>query len=236
MSGGRTGPRRILVGAGCFADARAALRLLERLEGPHMAEIHGVLVEETAISGAAMPCQRVVTIAGALTVVPSAQQLRRQFESDARAFRRMLSEIAGSGKWSFEQREGELIGHLREAARGWDMLLVGHRKTQPLTGRVILIAPPAGASPQAADFAAELADVLGAPVQRLAVTPEDDADHASAAALLERLGRIPAAAVVIDLPAGGLARPDRLQAVIDAARCPTFVLGPDGNGADSGEG
>ncbi len=220
MTGGRTGPRRVLVGAGCFADALAALRLLERLDGPYLDEIRGVLVEDTGFSGAAMPGQRVVSTAGVLSVAPSAQQMRRQFERDARAFERMLSEVAGGGKWSFEHQEGELFGHLRDAARGWDMLLVGHRKTQALPGRVILIAPTAGASARAADFAAELAGVLGVPVQRLAVRPGGEA------ALLDRLGRIPAAALVIDLSAGGLTGEQPLQALIDAARCPAFVLEP----------
>lgn len=236
MTNHRTRAWRIMVGAGSFADAREALVLLDRLDGHRGGEIGGVLVEETICTETAgMPGQRVVTAAGVMTVAPSANQLRRQFENDARAFRDMLSAIAGHRKWSFEHRQGELLGLLREAAGDWDMLLVGHRKTHRLPGRVILIGPPEGAGSRASGFAGDLARVLGTDVHRLSLLAEGQTPPGEIAgterftseeALLDRLGRIPAAALVLDLTAGAPVGHDRLQALIAAARCPTFVLGP----------
>ncbi|MDX1780782.1 MAG: hypothetical protein R3256_05620 [Thalassovita sp.] len=238
MTGKTAQTWRILIGAGSFLDARDALVLLRQMDGPHASEIGGVLVEETVFAEAVdLPGQRVVTAAGAMTVVPSASQLQRQFESDARAFREMLSDIAGNRKWSFERRQGELLSHLRDAARGWDMLLVGHRRTHRLPGRVILVAPVAGVSDKAAGFARDLAQALDTSVHRFTLSataaPEDAGNEhfVTQEALRERLDRMPVAALVLDMPVDGQSADADLHALIAAARCPVFVL--EGAGRDA---
>ncbi len=225
--------RRILIGAGSFADARAALRLAERLAGDLAAELGGMLVEEAILYEIAdLPKPRVITSSGTMIVAPSRARLRTLVEGDARAFRETLSALARSRKWSFERRRGELISGLCQAARGWDLLLLGHRETQRLPGRVVLIAPPEGAGEAAAGLAGDLAAALRTDVVALRLGPEQPGGTAQGSehlggedALLARIGRIHAAAVVLDLSAGPLRTYDQLRRLHAAARCPLVVLG-----------
>jgi len=227
--------RRILIGAGSFADARAALRLVERLTASLSAELGGMLVEETMLAELAdLPRQRVITSRGTFVVAPSPSQIRIAIESDAKAFRQTLSALAQRQKWSFERRRGELISGLCETAKGWDVLLLGHRETHRLNGQVILIAPPADASQSAEDLAEDLASGLGTSTIRLSMDPARPGtfdvfpvtEHfADEDALLTRIGRIHASAVVLDLSAGPLRTYDQLRHLLAAARCPIVVLG-----------
>lgn len=227
--------KRILIGAGSFVDARGALLLAERLAKTLAAEVGGILVEETIIAEIAdLPGQRVITSSGALVMAPSRQQVRTLLESDAIAFRRSLSALAWARKWSFERQSGELISGLCNAARGWDLLLLGHRETHRRKGDVVLIAPHPDAPQEASSLAEELARSLGAHVIRLtpdvrnpdaAIERSDFASIEDEDALLARIGRINAAAVVLDLGAGPLRTHDHLRHVLAAARCPVLVIG-----------
>lgn len=235
MTANQTTSWRVLVGAGSFADARAALQLVERFAGPHLAELGGVFLEEARLSEIAdLPMQRVVTPGGMLTGAPSRQQIVRLLERDAAAFRKMLSGVAQTRKWAFERRRGELIGSLCEAAEGWDMLFVGHSVLHRSAGRVVLIAPPPQASQRATDLAGEIAHALGTGVHTLSLTPGQGAARPDqtvpecfedAGALLSRLSRIPAVALVVDLAAGPFHGVDDLRRLHAAARCPIIVFG-----------
>lgn len=223
--------RRILIGAGSFVDAQAALRIVEQIAADEIPEIGGLLFEETLVAEiAGPPRQRVVTSRGALVVAPSSRQWRTLLESDARAFRERLATLAQARKWSFRRDRGELISGLCAAARGWDLLLVGHRAPRRLTGRVALIAPPPAAPQAAAGLARELAAVLSTDVVALTLEPGGagpvSGDRTDGeAALLGQVSRIFAAAVVLDLSAGPLRTKDQLRRLYEAARCPIFVLG-----------
>lgn len=248
-------PRRLLIGAGSFADAQAALRLAERLAETLSGDLGGLLVEETVVTEIVdRPGQRVVTSSGTVVVAPSPRQVRTLMESDARAFRDSLSGLARARtrKWSFERRQGDLIGGLRESARGWDVLLLGHRPMHQRAGRVVLISPPGGAARDAADLAHDLARALRTDLVALSFGPETaetsatpatpktpaapaadeprgEHEHfASEPALLARLGRLNATAVVLDLAAGPLRSYDQLRRLLDAARCPVLVFGAAG--------
>lgn len=222
---------RILIGAGCFADARAVSRLAERLAAMFTAEVGGLLMEEVILSEIAdLPRQRVITSSGRLIVAPSQRQIRTLIESDAKAFRRMLSGLARSKKYFFERRRGELISGLCEAAKDWDVLLLGHRDIHRLTGRVVLIAPPPNTSRASENVAKELALALQTETTSLALGEAGEKAEAeeyfpTEDALMTRVGRIHASAVVLDLSAGPLRTYDQLRRLLAAARCPIVVLG-----------
>lgn len=229
-------PRRLLIGAGSFADARGALRLAERLAETLGGDLGGLLVEETIVTEVVdLPGQRVVTSSGSIMVAPSRNQIRTLMESDAKAFRETLSGLARAKtrKWFFERRHGDLISGLCEASRGWDLLLLGHRETHRRAGRVALIAPPSGSSQAAADLARDLARALGTGMAVLSIDPDiaqrqdkgdGDERFASETDMLSRVNRMNASAVVLDLSAGPLHTHDQLRLLLAAARCPVLVL------------
>lgn len=224
---------RILVGAASFDDARTAMRMAELLAAHLPAEMGGILIDDTALADLArLPSQRVITPGGALTVLPSAREIESLLAGDARAFQRMLVELARQHtlKWSFERRQGELIGGLCEAARGWDVLLLGYRALHKRRGRVVLLAPDETLPARADALAHTLAHALA--TEMLTVRPGNNAtfadghhEHTDLDALLMRIGRLNAAAVVLDLDAGPLRTHDALRQLLHAARCPLLVLG-----------
>ncbi len=170
-----------------------------------------------------------ITSSGTSIVAPSQRKIRAVLESDAKAFRETLSAVADARKWSFERRRGELISRLCEAAKGWDLLLLGHREMHRLTGQVILIAPPVGASREAENLAYRLARALRTRVTTLSLrepeTPQPSPEFLrNEIALFARIGRIHASAVVVDLSAGPLRTFDQLRQLHAAARCPVLVL------------
>ncbi|MDU8925759.1 hypothetical protein RXV86_00015 [Alisedimentitalea sp. MJ-SS2] len=223
----------MLIGAGCFADAQAALQLAERIAGILAGDLGGLLVEETIVTEVVdLPGQRVVTSSGTLVVAPSPQQVRTLIESDARAFRDTLSGLAQSKacKWSFERRHGDLIGGGCAAAVGWDILLLGHRGTHRQDGKVVLIAPPTVAQQSAVELAKDLAEALHVDLIVVSLGAVETAvqqrePFASEADLLAHINRTNASAVVLDLAAGPLHTHDQLRHLLAVARCPVLVLG-----------
>ncbi len=227
--------RRILIGAGSYADAKSAFRLVERLAGELVTELGGLLVEETLLTEiTGLPKQRVITSSGSMIVAPSRKQIRTLVRSDERAFRETLSTLAHSRKWSFERQRGDLISGLCEAAKDWDLLLLGHRVALRLTGCVVLVAPATDATTDAERLAGEMANALGTGSVVLTLDPHGpptDAEHREGEhfenerALLERIARIHASAVVLDLATGPLRTYEQLRHLLAAARCPIVVLG-----------
>ncbi|WP_433989405.1 hypothetical protein SuNHUV7_40070 (plasmid) [Pseudoseohaeicola sp. NH-UV-7] len=230
---------RILIGAGCFADAETAIRLADRIAASLPAELGGVLVDEgLMIDIVSLPGQRVVSSAGVLQVPPSVRQVHSLIEADAKAFRSRLSAIARTRtvKWSFEQRSGELISGLCEAAKGWDILLLGYREMHKRPGQVVVVAFASPRVEKARKLANDLACVLKADVLELCLGTGQDTGETSGPRsiavntereLLLQLGRINASAVVVDLAASPLRSGDQLRHLLEAARCPVFVLGAE---------
>ena len=244
---------RILIGAGSYADAQTAIHLAEQLAGMLPTEMGGVLIDDSLFVGMArLPGQRVITSNGTLLVAPSASQAQTLFEGDARAFRQTLAKMAQTRtlKWTFEQRRGDLIGSLCDAARGWDILLLGYRRLHSRHGRVVVIAPPVEPSLTLDRLAVDLADALDTDILTLAVSngtvsPEEPVQTTSTASrieldnedrLLSCLNRINAAAVVVDMKSGPLHNQDQLRQLLNAARCPVVVLGATGRNPTSETG
>ncbi|SEO43101.1 hypothetical protein SAMN04490248_10564 [Salinihabitans flavidus] len=210
---------RILVGAGSYADARAALMIAERLAEMVRADLGGLLLEESGVfEGAISQAQRVVTLRGAQRLVPPPQERARLWEQEAIAFRNLLTDMAKrrAASWSFERREGETVGALCLAAREWDWLLIGHRKLGRHAGEVVAVLPGDGAQDGAGQLAETLARALGTSVRTVA---------GDASQVIEKIGRLSVCAVVTDAGNGPFREAEQIRQLVDAARAPVLVMG-----------
>ena len=237
------GKKRVLIGAGSYLDAAAAFRVAERIASGLIAELGGLFVDDEAIAeAAARPDQRVVTAGGDVVPAPTRQRYLALLESDARAFRTGLAGVARSCtvEWAFERRSGDLISGVCEAARGWDLLLVGHRSAPRRAGRVVLVSRAEAPSPEAADLARRVAAAFGTEVSKILVsTPPHVLERlqngvalaTSEQDMLARVNRINSALVVIDLAEGLPNGPEQLRRLIEVARCPVLALNAAGAGS-----
>lgn len=241
MSNNHSNRWRILIGAGCFADAQSALRLVDQISERTLVGLGGILVDELlAEELIGIPSAKCVTSGGTLSAVPTARQMRSLLESDAKAFCQTLSAMAdaNAAKWTFERRRGDMIRVLFEAASGWDMLLLGHRNLHKHGGDVVLIETRKRTS-QAAEALAELLSrkqrrnlfrlVLSDP-EEAQLMPRDTGHYKSAEvtsidALIEYAGRLSASVIVFDLASGPLLTSSQFRSLLNAARCPILILG-----------
>lgn len=215
---------RILVGAGSFADARAALALMRDLVRRSGAQIGGLLVEETTFAEVPrLGRQRIVTHSGAMIAAPTPRQVRAMIERDARAFEAALAEFAGVTR-PLARGQGDLALSAWEASQGWDAVVLGQRALHALPGRIVLIAPPGDATSDAPAFAAEIAGANRRALFSLEIAEGVDATTAKSV-LLDRIARINCTAVVLDRTAGPLRDVDTIRRLLSVARCPVFVLG-----------
>ncbi len=223
MTGSGTPRKRLLIGAGCFADARAALLIADRLAAVTASDLGGFLFEDRTETDIAAPApRRVVSSRGTLLMVPPPRQMQLLRDSDARAFRQMLHRMAerAAARWSFERRQGDPVGELCTLAGQWDWVLIGHRRVGAHRGRVVMLAPPDGES---GDLAA-LADSLAAALRIRRVTLPAGPDEAE---ILAQVDRIPAEVVLIDARHGPIRDIGQIRRLLGAARCPVLILGAD---------
>lgn len=212
--------KRILIGAGNFADARAALAIVERLTGIHISDIGGLFLEDRGMLEAAAPRdRRVVTSRGSILVVSSQQQLRRLWQSDAKAFRERLMHVASdrSMRWTFEQQAGDTVLSLCSAAQSWDWLVIGHSSVSAHRGRVVAIPHDAGDGDVTA-----LAGLLSRSLHTGTLVIGGAAPEAE---ILSQVSATHAAVVVIDAARGPFRTAEQIRRLVNAARCPVLVLG-----------
>lgn len=220
MSSGHPPRKQLLLGAGSFADAESALKLIEVLGERMAADLCGLLTE-MPVSG--LSSQQVISITGQLSRAPTPEDAKRATQRDARAFRKRLALLAQSKmvEWSFEQRTGDLVACLCAAAQDWDLAVLGASPLHHRTGRVVCILP---ASSETLQMAETLAKALGTDLVSLSLSPgRGDEEFDSETALLNRLNRLNTAAVVSGWGAPfGSER--GLRDLSSAARCPILVL------------
>lgn len=235
---------RILVGAGCFADAAAALRIVERLPGGFLAGLGGVLVEEVdTLATCQIPDQRVVLVSGAIVLAPNISQVHTLLKADARAFEKSLARTAdptGAG-WIFTQDQGELVGTALRAATGWDILVIGYRQVHKILGKIIVLesaGPPGDAVAEVSDhlskqFSADLIvfSVATGSDKITAVQPADTFQFETLDQALKALTRTNAQAVLLDLAHGPIHNMVDLARLLEVARCPLVVFGTSGMNA-----
>ncbi|WP_137700648.1 hypothetical protein [Marimonas lutisalis] len=212
--------RRVLVGAGSLADARAALALAGPLSELMPADLGGVFLEEELFAELDEgPYSAFVSVWG--TVQASPARLRAVLESEGKAFRKALGELTGAAEadLSFRRHRGEHVASLCTLARGWDIVVLGYAAPRPARLVIIQIGAPgpsAGDGPGLADILAKRmgAQILTAP----------DGDEAT---LLRWLNRTRAMAVVLDMRHGPIRDQAQLRRLVDAARCPVLITGAD---------
>jgi len=226
---------RILIGAGSFVDATAALRIVARLAAGVNVTFGGLLIEDRdTLDMCHLPNQRVVSAGGSLVCAPSPSQLRTLMAADAKAFRRSLAEVAGpvGAAWTFEQSIGDLVQQALTASAGWDITVVGHRSVHPMRGKVISLRAATGADADAAlnAFSDRLATSLSAEhlvfsVGDLSGGSAGSFAFASLEEALVTLARMNVQAVLLDLSHGPVHTSDQLRHLLEVSRCPLFVFG-----------
>ncbi|MEO9824610.1 MAG: hypothetical protein ABJF50_09375 [Paracoccaceae bacterium] len=228
---------RILVGAGSYVDAAAALRIVQRLADGIQAALGGVLVDEETLEMCQVPNQRIVQARGTTALAPNRAQMRTLLNADARAFQQSLERIAGpnAANWFFAQERGELVHTSLHAAIGWDLLIIGYRQVHQVPGKIVVLQNDGPANDVMNKISNRLSDQLSVPNAVFNVADEPDETKAPPAAniihfrnlndSLRALTRTNAEAVLVDLRSGPLQNQNDLARVIDAARCPVIVFG-----------
>lgn len=230
---------RILVGAGSFADATAALRLVQYLQGSFCAGLGGILIEDAdMLATCEIPDQRIVLSSGTTAQAPSPSKVRALFRADARAFRKSLAHSAGLRKtdWAFTQDKGELVRTALRAARDWDVLVLGYRQLHNVPGKIILLqsaAPSSDAMTQASQMLAKYMPnalttftVNGDRLVPPTVSASNAHQFNTLSEALVALTRTNAKAVLVDLKRSPLQDHNDLLRLLEAARCPVLVFGP----------
>ncbi|MEH6647607.1 hypothetical protein [Sulfitobacter sp.] len=228
---------RILVGAGCFVDAAAALRIVARLPGGFLAGLGGILVDEIdTLATCQIPRQRIVSASGVTAIAPSLSQVRALLKADARAFQKSLARAAdpaGAG-WVFAQDKGELVSTALRAATGWDILVIGYREVHQIPGKIVVLdtaGPQRDALTEVSDclskhlsadrivfsVAAEGNGKTARPSERVAFETLDQA--------LKALACTNAQVVLVDLAHGPVHNLVDLARLLEVARCPLIVFG-----------
>lgn len=232
---------RILVGAGCFADAAAALRIVARLPGGLLAGLGGVLVEESdMLATCQIPRQRVVSASGITAMAPSLSQVRALLKADARAFRKSLAHTAdpaGAG-WVFAQDKGDLVSTALRAATGWDVLVIGYRQVHRIPGKIVVLESarvPRDAVTAVSDRLAKhlsadrvVFSVKSEGTTMTDVQPPDMFQFETLDQALKALTRTNAEAVLVDLAQGPVYNLADLARLLEVARCPLVVFGTSG--------
>ncbi|KPQ06491.1 MAG: hypothetical protein HLUCCA12_10895 [Rhodobacteraceae bacterium HLUCCA12] len=221
------GRGRLVIVAGCYADAAPAIGLAEAIaqqmrvvlgdppERAMLAAIIGILARDPAVDAAE----------GAPVLTPprpfrpglalTREGLSAAYAADARAFRTRLERIATRGRirWEFRSDIGlgaDLAVRIRQPG---DMIMLGHRRLLNTGAPVVVLCD--AQDRRTLDLAAALARAVQ---RRLLCLPRETADDPA------RIDALWASALIL-APDPVLA-PGRLATLIEAARCPV-LLAPD---------
>ena len=201
--------RRVLLMAGCYADAAPSMALAVAAALRMGAALEGVLARDPRLEGAALfPLARG---SGALRV-QSGERLRLAYAADARAFRVRLQQAAteASLRCGFRSDSGALPELALALRRPGDAVILGHRRFLALRGPVVLLADGESGGSGVAGLAGDLARRLGT---RARVLPAGTA--------LADIETLSATAIVLPQAAG--ITPVALAALVEAARCPVLL-------------
>ncbi|MEM7059936.1 MAG: hypothetical protein AAF557_20330 [Pseudomonadota bacterium] len=237
---------RVILGAICFADARPAIRLGAELAACIGGEIRAMLVEDDAVRRfAALPFAKALiqTKRASQPITPA--DMQKAFARDASIFQETLDQAArrAAVRWSFEQRRGQFIAEMRNAASAGDLILIGHQRTHDPRGDIVLFDPSDPVDDRLLDIGAHLGQALGQKLRlfvssqtvdavqarlnlwcerhpampRLVVSYQDAADPT---AFLRYLSETRPSALVASV---GSELPNDIDAILDIARCPIIL-------------
>lgn len=229
---------RVLVGAGSFADAAAALRIVEHLPNSFCRVLGGVLIEdEDMLTVCQIPDQHIVLISGTLKSAPNRAEIQTILQADARAFEQSLAHTADlhETNWTFSQDKGDLVESSLRAAKNWDVLVLGYRPLHSIRGKVVLL-KRAGQPSDKMDAAAHQLSrhhsiepttflLKEGPDDDEYAAPENTLQFDTLDDILNRLKRTNAHAVLVDLRHGPVQKQTDLSRLLEAARCPVIVFG-----------
>ena len=222
MTGPAQSARRLMVAAGTYCDAEAALALVGPLLELLPMQLAGLYAEERLDDLALVKDQRVVSASGTLVELPPRDRARGVAAGEARAFRKSLAKTAATraAQWSFEAASGDLIARVCASVTGDDVLLLGHRPILRPRGPVLHIGSIKDKGTEARHVAEAMARALSTAVKDVLAAENDSPLDA-----LRRVDRSHAAMVVADFRAGPLSSEAELRRLLNAARCPVTVFG-----------
>lgn len=227
---------RVILGANCYCDAESTLELASVLAQQVGAELRGLLVHETSVLYSVNQLQaRTVSYSGLRSATVTADTLLKAYQSDARHFKRHLSNAAKASalESSFEEIEGSLTDVLRTQAGNGDIIVLGYKTMFDQDGPVVLIM---GDQSDLPEFAINLTRKLRKQLHILLSDPRNKDIVATEAAklgttaivraydtsnaLIASLERTAATAVVLaDYSPGS----PMIARLLEAARCPLIV-------------
>jgi hypothetical protein len=229
---------RILVGAGSFTDAKAALRIVQQLPEGFCAGLGGILVEEQELLATCqIPDQRIVLLSGTTSSAPSNSQIQTLLKADARAFQKLLARTARprDNAWAFTRDTGELVSTALRAAASWDILVLGYRQIHKVPGKVIILQTSAPTSDKIQETSRRLSN--HSPSGQITFSVKTITDEVTSSLsskslqfdtlddALTALTRQNAQAVLVDLRRGPVRNQHDLLRLLEAARCPVVVFG-----------
>lgn len=225
--------RRVLVVAGTYADAEAAIPLAVRLAEISRAEVTGVLAEDPA--ALELPGHAAFTGASG-PVRMTAERMLEAFGADARAFEARLGRAAARAAlgWRFRRESGALPEVLERLARRDDIALLGYRRVLRVRGPIVAMGRDLrrrGGSESVA-LAEALARALRLPVLVMRIgggdgghDASDEVSVADEQSALHMLDSLAPTALILDAGMADMARGPGLVALIETARCPVLLRG-----------
>jgi hypothetical protein len=234
--------RRVLVVAGCYADAEAAIPLAVRLATLARAEVTGVLAEDPMAFE--LPDHAVALgRGGAMKIDP--ERMLAAFGADARAFEARLGRAARQESlgWRFLRERGAVPEVLERLAQREDVALLGYRRALRLRGPIVTLGRGIGGDAETVSLAQTLARALVVPlmVLRIGGRPGPETHSAimvsDAQAALQALDTLAPTALIVDAGLAEFATGPALRALIETARCPVLLRGvspPRGAGTGAG--
>ncbi len=240
------GKGRIILGATCFADASAAIRIAISLAGQTGRRIEAYLVEEEAILHySSLPTVTAISAGGASSEPVTADAMREAYRHDARVYERALSDAARAAalEWSFTTERGELAATLQGSAGAGDFLLFGYQKLQRNAEGIVIVDRLARPDRQLHELGQAIAGEMGQPLYLVSIAGNGEPGEAGSAALPADVDKGSATTVIEDGssghagllrhlsgmgPVGVVVSPDLASRVgvselLDAARCPLIV-------------
>jgi hypothetical protein len=222
--------RRVLLVAGCLADAEAALPLAVRLAALARAEITGVLAEDPAALN--LPGHAIAP-GHAAPVEITAERMLAAFQADARAFETRLARAAAQAAlgWGFRREAGAMAEVLERLTRQEDVALVGYRRAMRVRGPIVALSH--GAEAETVVLARTLARAMRLPLMLLSVGEAEAADTSASGetrlavpdpmAALRALDTLAPTAVVLQADRTLFGAGPGLRALIETARCPVLL-------------
>lgn len=226
----------VILGATCYADAEASLRVAVVLARQIGGEIHGCLVTDEAIlASVAHPRARAVAYSGQSLTKVTSKSMHAAFRADAKLFEDQLLRTARQASLGtvFSEARGRFASVLHEKAVAGDLIVFGFRRAIRDGDRIVLVLgddqPESGILSLGVQLSAalrkrltlfaapELTPEITSRLSKLAAPTYDLRPYIGNEALLSELDRMSPSAVVVGFRSSGIPSVMRL---VNAARCP----------------